>query len=143
MCKEKYDLNSSAVQTHLQMYQAVIARMASNSSSVKTWCVTLVAALLVLIADGKAGFSIYIVFVPIVLFFMLDVYYLAMEKRFRAAYNKFVERLHQQDETASNYLFKIKPAKEVNEFILKSLASIAIWPFYGLVSLLAIALVFK
>ena len=98
MCKEKYDLNSSSVQTHLQMYQAVIARMASNSSSVKTWCVTLVAALLVLFSDAKLESNVYIVFVPVVLFFILDVYYLALEKRFRAAYNNFVERLHQQDE---------------------------------------------
>lgn len=143
MCKKVYDLNSSAVQTHLQMYQAIIARMASNSGSVKTWCVTLVAALLVLISDAKLEASIYIVFVPIILFFALDVYYLVMEKRFRAAYNEFVKRLHQKDEAVSNDLFKIKPDKEVSQLILKSITSIAIWPFYGLVSLLVIVLVCK
>ena len=42
--------NSPAVQTHLTMMQGVINRMAENSRSCKVWCVTLVAAVLVLVA---------------------------------------------------------------------------------------------
>ena len=41
---------SPAVQTHLTIMQGVIQRMAENSRSCKVWCVTLVAAVLVLVA---------------------------------------------------------------------------------------------
>ena len=47
---------STAVQTHLKMVQDVIARMGDNSRACKFWCVTLVAATLVLVAqDGGAN----------------------------------------------------------------------------------------
>ena len=42
------DVESSAVQAHLTIMQGVIQRMAENSRSCKVWCVTLVAATLVL-----------------------------------------------------------------------------------------------
>ena len=42
--------DSSAVQKHLEIMQGVINRMAENSRSCKIWCVTLVAATLVLVA---------------------------------------------------------------------------------------------
>jgi len=46
--------NPQVVQSHLTILQAVIQRMASNSASSKTWCVTLVSAILVIVADkGK------------------------------------------------------------------------------------------
>ena len=42
---------SSAVQKHLEIMQGVINRMAENSRSCKVWCVTLVAATLVLVLN--------------------------------------------------------------------------------------------
>ena len=47
--QQTLNAESSALQTHLRMMQDVITRMASNSASCKTWCVTLVTAVLVLI----------------------------------------------------------------------------------------------
>ena len=47
---------SAAVQKHLEIMQGVINRMAENSRSCKVWCVTLVAATLVLVArTGSRG----------------------------------------------------------------------------------------
>ena len=43
-------VDSSAVEQHLEIMQGVIQRMAENSRSCKVWCVTLVAASLVLVA---------------------------------------------------------------------------------------------
>ena len=40
----------SSVQAHLTIMQSVIQRMAENSRSCKVWCVTLVAATLLLVA---------------------------------------------------------------------------------------------
>ncbi len=46
----KLGVESLAVQKHVEVIQAVITRMAENSRSCKVWCVTLVAASLVLVA---------------------------------------------------------------------------------------------
>lgn len=130
--KEELGLNSNAVQTHLQMYQSIIARMASNSSAVKTWCVTLVAALLVLVSERDSEISIFITFIPIALFFILDTYYLSMEKRFRSAYNDFVRSLHNSHETTRNSIFEIKADPRICCYVIESITSISIFPFYAL-----------
>ena len=74
--------NSSAVQTHLTMMQGVITRMAENSRSCKVWCVTLVAAVLVLVARTGEPQHALIALVPTLLFLFLDSYYLALERAF-------------------------------------------------------------
>ena len=60
-----YDENSPAIQGHLHTIQTVIQRMASNSTSCKAWCVTLVSAMLVLIADKEKPDYVWISVVPI------------------------------------------------------------------------------
>ena len=75
--------SSPSVQIHLNILQGVIERMASNSNSSKAWCITIVSAILVVVADkGKPDYA-YIAFIPTLLFFALDTYYLALEKGFR------------------------------------------------------------
>ena len=49
--KQQLSEESASVQSHLQIMQGVIQRMASNSTSCKAWCITIVSAILVLIAD--------------------------------------------------------------------------------------------
>ena|SRR3989338_243886 len=54
----RFKENSQAVQSHLTILQAVIQRMANNSSSSKAWCITLVSAILVIVADkGKPQYA--------------------------------------------------------------------------------------
>jgi len=72
---------------HLELLQAVISRMASNSFALKGWSVTVTAALLGLAAkDANPGFAI-IAFYPALAFWGLDAYYLRQERRFRALYD--------------------------------------------------------
>ena len=93
--KGEYGENSQAVQAHLSITQSVIQRMASNSTSCKTWCITLVSAILVVVADkGKPRYAL-IAVIPTVLFLVLDCYYLALERMFRRSYNSFIDKLHQ------------------------------------------------
>ena len=81
---------SPAVRTHLEIVQGVIQRMAENSRSCKVWCVTLVSAILVLVArTGKAEHAM-IAVAPTVLFLVLDAYYLSLEGAFRKSYDAFV-----------------------------------------------------
>jgi uncharacterized membrane protein len=79
----KIDESSQTVQTHLGIIQNVISRMAANSSSCKSWCITLVAAILVVIADKNNSKLALIAYIPTFLFLLLDAHYLALEKGFR------------------------------------------------------------
>jgi hypothetical protein len=121
--------NSQAVQAHLTIMQAVIQRMASNSASCKTWCITLVSAILVLIADKGKPELVWIAVIPIVLFLALDAYYLSLEKMFRLSYNTFIDKLHQGKLVASD-LYAVVPSGSIYRTMGVSLMSFSIWPFY-------------
>ena len=122
---------------HLSMLQSVITRMADNSRACKTWAVTLVAAILVVagrfgIVDDDSTFEAdiaLIAFVPTVLFWILDSYYLALERRFRASYDEFVAKTHSGG-LEREQVFEIKPkGSEVEAFFLVQ-TSFSIWLFY-------------
>lgn len=135
---KKINATSEAVVASINNMQAVITRLASNSVSCKTWCITLVSAILVLIADKNKPEFAMIATIPTLLFLFLDTYYLALERSFRGGYNIFLEKVSK--ETLSvNDLYQIKSdAKLLNHFFA-SLLSHAIYPFYlGLLLLIAV-----
>ena len=125
----KIDEKSTAVQSHLTIMQSIIQRMAANSNSCKTACITLVSAILVIIADKNKPDFAWIALIPSSLFFVLDAYYLGLEKSFRECYNNFIEKLH-NSEITTNDLFVVSP--QGNRFCatLYALSSFSIWPFY-------------
>ncbi len=72
---------------HLDLIQAVIARMAQNSFLLKGWSVTVVAALLGLgIKEGSWALAL-VGYIPLVTFWGLDAYYLRQERLFRGLYD--------------------------------------------------------
>jgi len=127
-------LDSPSVQSYLTILQAVISRMASNSAACKTWCITLVSAIVVIVADkGKPGY-VWISVLPVVLFLVLDSYYLALERQFRDVYNDFIKKLHGGNATVED-VFYVCPKSGMfatSSGILRSLMSMSVWPFYGL-----------
>ncbi len=126
---------SPSVQTHLGILQGVIVRMASNSTSCKAWCITVVCAVLVIIADkGKPDFAL-IAFIPNFLFMALDAYYLAMEKGFRNSYNSFVKKTHEASLTTEDLYF-IKPEGNLTALQLEAIKSFSVWGFYIVLALL-------
>lgn len=76
---------------HLRMIQAVVTRMAGNSFLVKGWSVTMVAALFVLAAVGGNRFFVYVAYLPAVMFWALDGYFLRQERLFRQLYDQVRE----------------------------------------------------
>ena len=102
------DETSTSVQTHLTILQGVIERLASNSKSLKAWCITIVAAILVVVADKNKPDYVLIALIPTVMFCVLDMYYLALEKGFRKAYEGFVCKLHGGTLTI-NDMYVVKP----------------------------------
>lgn len=125
------DINpeSSSIQTHLGIIQNVIQRMSSNSSACKAWCVSLIAAVLVLVADkGKPEYA-WIALLPTVAFAALDTYYLALEKAFRNSYNAFIRKLHNKQITEQD-LYSVSPVGKMSSLQVEALRSFSIWGFY-------------
>ena len=136
------EIDSPSVQSYLTILQGVINRMAANSSSCKTWCVALVSAIVVVIADKGQPKYVSIAVVPLFLFLFLDSYYLGLEKRFRDRYNNFIQRLHSGDATVED-LFIVTPGRGIRVFVKATggaLFSLSVWPFYGLLAGMLVAL---
>lgn len=73
---------------HLEIIQGVISRMASNSFSLKGWAVTLVAGIFVLSGKDTDKMYFLVAYLPILVFWGLDSYYLLQERLYRALYDK-------------------------------------------------------
>lgn len=134
---DEVDLNSPSVQSYLSILQSVINRMAANSSSCKTWCVALVSAIVVIIADKDKPEFVWISILPIALLFFLDAYYLGLERRFRDLYNSFIKKVHTGQATIDD-VFIVAPGTGILSEIVRVCFSISIWPFYGLLALMLI-----
>lgn len=120
---------SPAVQAHLTIMQSVIQRMAANSTSCKAWCIGLVSAILVIVADkGKPSYAL-LALIPTILFLCLDAYYLALERGFRASYNSFIEKLHEGKVTAED-VYWVTPEGPLWKKWVCALGSFSIWLFY-------------
>lgn len=78
---------------HLDYIQGVITRMNSNSFSIKGWMITIVAAFLAVFAASQDlnEFYLLVAIIPTLLFWLLDSYYLQMEKKYRHLFNDVKE----------------------------------------------------
>ena len=72
---------------HLEFIQTVISRMAGNSFFLKGWTVTLVAALFALSSKDANRSYILVAYLPVVVFWALDGYFLYQERLFRSLYD--------------------------------------------------------
>lgn len=73
---------------HLDFIQIVITRMAVNSFLIKGWAVTLIAAIFALSEKDANSKYILIAYFPVLVFWILDGYYLYQERLYRCLYNK-------------------------------------------------------
>lgn len=73
---------------HLELIQGVINRMAGNSFALKGWGVTLVAGIFALAGKGTDKLYFLVAYIPIIVFWGLDSYYLLQERLYRALYDK-------------------------------------------------------
>lgn len=136
-------LESSAVQSHISMLQSIICRMAANSANCKNWTVTLVAAMLVLLVDKNMQIpNAWICLVPIALFYLLDCYYLGLERLCIASQNKFLKRIY-NDEDYIESLYKVEGLKDkCKQFCntIKAMNSVSTTLFYLIVAIAVLLL---
>ncbi|KAB2931289.1 MAG: hypothetical protein F9K24_13680 [Leptonema illini] len=76
---------------HLEFIQSVINRMAGNSFQIKNWTVLILTGLFVLSGKENNYGMIYIAIVPVLFFWLLDGYYLYLERCYRGLYNRCLE----------------------------------------------------
>ena len=71
---------------HLDLLQSAISRMAGNSFALKGWSVALATVIFGLSTKESVPGLALVALVPILAFWGLDAYYLALERGFRALY---------------------------------------------------------
>lgn len=111
---------------HLEMLQGIINRMTQNSFSLKNWAMTLVISLLVLIGIKVKNYLLFIAYIPIIILWFLDSYYLYQERLFRRVYDNV--RILKCDEI--DFSMNTTSFKQKNDYI-KSLFSKTEILFYG------------
>lgn len=122
-------------QKHLEFIQAVINRMAGNSFLLKGWTITLVAALFALSAKDTNRAYIFIAYFPVIIFWILDGYFISQERLFRNLYD-YVRKLDEKD---IDFSMNISGYKEKENGWLCSIFSKTLLFFY--VSLVVVMLI--
>lgn len=133
------DRNEPSVPAYLNILQGVINRLAGNSAGCKTWCITIVSAILVLAINKARPEAMLVGFLPVLFLCLLDAYYLSLECDMRAIYSSFVDDLH-KGAASDERIYLIRPATGFLHrvgAIAKSASSLSVALFYGM---LAIAL---
>ena len=89
---------------HLEFIQGAINRMAGNCFLLKGWTITLVVALFALSAKDTNQKYFIIAFFSVIVFWILNGYFLSQERLFRALYN----HVRQLDESKVNFSMDTK-----------------------------------
>ena len=121
----------------LKIIQDIIKRMAFDSFMIKVWAITLVIITLLL----KGGsFQVFISFIPLLVFWYLDAYFLWQERMYRELYNWVAEnRLKTEDFLfdLNAYRFKDKVQRK-----LRIMFSLTLGWFYGSIAVLILVYAF-
>ena len=111
---------------HLKLIEDIISRLAHNSFALKGWSITITTALFAFAGVKENGLFLWIGLIPIIFFWLLDSYYLRLEKKYRGLYDK----VRVAETTDFDMSVKGIPARF-------PMFTISEWPFY--VSQLALA----
>ena len=126
------NINQSSVQTHITMLQGIINRVSNNSANCKNWTITIVVALFVMLEDNTTQIEEPLIyFMPISLFYILDCYYLGIERLCRESQKSFIHKVTTGE--YYNILFTIPELSSLCKKISKTffaMFSISTWPFY-------------
>ncbi len=117
----------------IEIIQDIVKRMAFNSFMIKGWTVTLVAVTLLL---RGSKYQVLIAFIPILVFWFLDAYFLWQERLYRRLYNWVIKNRMDTDE----YLFDMNAYRFKNEeqSKLRIMFSITLGWFYGSIFILTL-----
>jgi hypothetical protein len=118
--------------SHLNMIQAIILRMSGFSASAKNFCITLLGAIIGISFQRHLPMLIPAAAFIVMVFLVLDVYYLAQERRFRLLYDTVAKK----DITLGDQL-GIAPDPLAFGQYLKSVRSFSTGGYYALLLIAA------
>lgn len=127
---------------YINLLNDAINRMASNSANAKSFLVAIVAALIAIQMPNKNNaYVILSALLPTVLFYMMDCYYLSLEKRFRNLQSAFIKKETDDNGNliAGLYQYNIYDIKG-KQPLWKAVMSWSTTPFYLFVSLCVLGL---
>ena len=118
----------------IDIIQDIIRRMAYNSFMVKGWTITLVVVTLLL--KGTEKYQIWIAFIPLLIFWFLDAYFLWQERMYRKLYDWVINNRLKTEE----YLFDMNAYrfKDKVQSRARIMFSITLGLFYGFIAILVI-----
>lgn len=123
---------------HLGFIQSVIARMASNSFAIKSWSISITAAMIAAGIALKSPAVVLTTLVPILTFIFLDSYFFLQEKNYRNLYNKT-----RKEEFDNENPFNLTPPKDIYKLTvldrIKELKERSVLPVYLTQGLLVIS----
>ena len=135
---------------HLEFIQSNISRMNQCSFKMKGWMITIDSALLALFAasiDKNTGsvntIYLFVAAIPIIIFWILDSYYLQQERKFRGLYNDIVEDLN--EDKIKEFSMPLEKYEGCKYCIINIMFSITEWPVYLLmgIALIIVGLLLK
>jgi hypothetical protein len=118
----------------ISLIQDILKRMASNSFMIKGWTLTLVVVTLLLKSEQK--YHVFIAFIPLIIFWYLDAYFLWQERLYRRLYNWVIMNRMNTDQyllDMNAYRFKDKEQSK-----LRIMFSETLWWFYGTIAIITI-----
>ena len=126
---------SESARHYLSLLQDTINRMASNSANCKTWLIAIIAAITTCLYNSENICNSYwIMFIPTMLFYILDCYYLGLERRFIKIEHIFIEQLRNGEE-GDLYVFNVKEIGGDIEYVFRAMKSWSTTPFYLIITL--------
>lgn len=122
----------------IELIQDIIKRMASNSFMIKGWAITLVVVTLLLKGEK---YQVLIAFIPLLVFWFLDAYFLWQERMYRKLYDWVINNRLKTDEHLFNMNAKHRfkdPVKSRFRIIFSIMFSITLGWFYGSIAFLIV-----
>lgn len=112
---------------HLNMIQGVISRMSGFSAGVKNFCVTISAAIIAVAYQKQVPMLVLAGAAVVLIFCIMDTYYLGLERRYRELYERVAARPFDQAPDMS-----IKAERLSLSTCFRALGSISVAGFYTL-----------
>lgn len=119
----------------IDLIQSCITRMANNSFLIKGWVITLVSVIVALKADNSKLVHL-ISLIPLISFWMLDAYFLRLERAYRKMYED-VLNMRKNGNDDKLYYLNPTPYLEKVDTLIKVIFSSTLCLFYGGLFLLA------
>ena len=120
---------------HLEMIQGVIARLANEAALIRGWALTVSSAIFLFAAQSLNPLVAGVGLLPVFAFWGLNAYYLQAERQYRCLY----DRVRKGDSSVP--LFSMNARGEVVDTWLRTVWSVTLSPFYGVIVVVGAVLI--